>query len=388
MPPSKEINDAFKKTFALIFGECNLELEELKDYLLLYLKPAVRHNSSISGKDVLIAPNNYPENARFISQDEIDFSKNFALNINEIKDIDSITSAIADRAYFTGNKVFGNSKFTSEVDDCIDSFHVYNSRRIQASKYIAHSTWIRENSEYCFGSAYLIRGSYIIRVHGAYMLARSFEANVCTQGSDLFFCYDCTGCSHVMFSSSQRSKNYMIGNLQLPKEKYFELRKKLIDESREYIEKNKCFYSMYTLPLPVKKPLVKVSKLQEQKTDFAKIDEAFKATSRVIFGREIGSLKNMDTFLGEPVRNLKKVKTAFGSEIYTANIFYWSPIPSSRVASMEEADELGKQHISLEKDEEITLNSLLKKVSPLFFFKMKFLEGACSNNIENPLTYT
>ncbi|MFH0817698.1 MAG: hypothetical protein V1909_03625, partial [Candidatus Micrarchaeota archaeon] len=233
-----ELEKAFQQTFRIIFGECNVTLDELRPYLLRnHYQPAVMRKSAISGKDVVVSHSRYPEDARYISQDEIDYMKKAPpISINEIKDLDSLLEAIDDRIAYAGNKIFGNCAVVDKVDNCTDSFFVYDSHTIVASKYVALSSFVRQGSEYIFGSFPLLDCKYLIKVTGAHKLARAFECCVTTNSSDMFFCVYCHGCSNVMFSFNQRGKKHVIGNLELPRDKYFELRKKLVDESREYIE--------------------------------------------------------------------------------------------------------------------------------------------------------
>lgn len=114
-----DINDAFQTTFKLIFGECNIKLDELNDYLSRWHYPPIKKKSTISGKDVLLSSSLYKDGAKFISQDEIDFDKKYAsIDVNKIKDIDSIIEAIRDRIGYAGNKVFGNSSHIDESDNC------------------------------------------------------------------------------------------------------------------------------------------------------------------------------------------------------------------------------------------------------------------------------
>src|SRR3989344_4837588 len=116
-PP--EIEKAFQTTFKLIFGECNLKLDDLADYLYRWHYPVIKRKSAVSGKDVLVSSDFYREDAKFISNEEIDFGKKSEpLGINEVKDLDSIIEAIRERdlVYYSGNKNFGNSSNLYDVD--------------------------------------------------------------------------------------------------------------------------------------------------------------------------------------------------------------------------------------------------------------------------------
>src|SRR3989338_9310267 len=97
-------------------GLCRLIFNEEIGPLSLYAKwlcelnePIVRRKSCISGKEVAYAIGEYAQDAKWISLDEVDFSKKWeALSINSIKDIESLVEALSERFYYAGNVVLGN----------------------------------------------------------------------------------------------------------------------------------------------------------------------------------------------------------------------------------------------------------------------------------------
>ncbi len=386
-----ELEKAFQETFRAIFGECNVTLEELKPYLLRnHYQPAVLRKSSVSGKDVVVSHSRYPEDARYVSQDEIDYLKKFQpLSINEIKDIDSLLEAIGDRIAYAGNKVFGNCANFEKADNCTDSFHVYDAHTIVSSKYVALSAYVRSDSEYIFGSSPLIRGKYLIRVIGSDRLTRAFETCVTTNSSDMFFCLYCHGCSQAMFSFNQRAKRYVIGNLGLEKDKYFELRKKLVDESREYIEKHKSFYSLFDFPPPTKEELslVNVPRIPNPEGDMRPIDDAFADVTKLVLGKELRPVKKYEKFLTRRVEKVGKVKTPFGNEAYYARYFWGANAPKERIIRVEEGFETAKVHVKPEDCEGADLKRMIKLMSPFAYYPIQFKEGENINTTDTVCMY-
>ncbi len=90
-----DLNQAFKSTSKVLFGQEIGELEEFEDYLKEMILPFKKAKSYISEKEVLLASEFYPETARFISQEEIDNVEFKPISINEIKDIDSLLEICA-----------------------------------------------------------------------------------------------------------------------------------------------------------------------------------------------------------------------------------------------------------------------------------------------------
>ncbi|MCX6771671.1 MAG: hypothetical protein NTX79_06460 [Candidatus Micrarchaeota archaeon] len=245
-----DLNSAWKSTCRLVLGEEIGELEEFREYLLTRHFPISERKSALSGKRVVMGSDRYPKGAKVISQDEIDYAKKYpALGINEIKDIDSIIEAFHERFLYCGNKVFGVSRFFSGVDNCTDSFFVEESHDVVGSKYVAYSSFVRIGSEHVFGSGVLIRGAHLIKILGSADLSRSFDCSMCTASSDMLFSVYSHGCSNCLFCFNQRNKKYAIGNLELPRERYFEIRKKIVSEVAEHLRKHKSFPSVFDFPL-------------------------------------------------------------------------------------------------------------------------------------------
>ena len=110
----EKVNTAWKDTCRVLLGEEIGELNEYKDWLQDYAGVPRKEKSTISEKQVTFSIDEYCKDAKFISFDELDFYKKFEpLNINEIKDVDSIVEALQERFYYTGNITLGNSKLLS-----------------------------------------------------------------------------------------------------------------------------------------------------------------------------------------------------------------------------------------------------------------------------------
>ncbi|MFA6530791.1 MAG: hypothetical protein WCT31_03600 [Candidatus Micrarchaeia archaeon] len=377
-----DINDAFQITFKLIFGECNVTLDELTNYLSRWHYPPVKKKSSISGKDVLLSSWLYRDGAKFISQDEIDFDKKYGpIDVNKIKDIDSITEAIRDRIGYAGNKIFGNSSHIDESDNCTDCNYVSKSHNIFSAKYVSNSIYLRHGSEYAFGASFSPGCKYVINVSYADNLTRCFETYMSANNSDLFFCYSCNGCMHTMFSFNQRSKRYCIGNNELPKDKYMELRKKLLDESREYIEKNKEFYSMFrTAPLDEKTmeslALMHPEKIEEA-GDLKPINSAFESASKSIFGESIGLPEEYEKYLCERIKKVRTAKTVLGKEVYYNPVYFFEEIPKDRIANRKEAEEAAKLRIAIEDSD--GLAKIMEKMGSIAIFPVNAWDGDNKN---------
>jgi hypothetical protein len=379
-----EINGAFTATYRAIFGECNVKLDELGPYLTRYHYPTIRAKSAISGSGVALSSANYPA-GRIASQGET--SGTAALGINGIKDLDSIIEGLSEIFVYTGNKVFGKTMDVRESDNVADSACVYRSHNVYNSQYVAYSSYIRDNSECIFGSSYFYGCKNTIRVIEAGGLNRAFECYISGYGSDLFFCYNCFNTSNAMFCFNQKSRDHVIGNVGLPKDKYAELRKKLVDESREYLEKNKTFYSIFDFHAPLRNGLAGMSAPERKKEtpNPAPVEAAFRATARVIFGRELGTLDGCGKLLGRRIIPVGAVKTPLGSDAHYLDMFFYRSVPKERMVNSDEAWELGK--LAVELDERGTLGQLVKKLAKIAFYRVDWYEGTLANIAETRFAF-
>lgn len=236
------LNKAWKSTTKIIFGE---EMSELSDYVPYLQGGAIGQTviSSFSGKEVWVGSGQYEKDAKFF-----DYEKEQALlssvsepfGINSIKDMDSIVETLKERFIYSGNKVMGNSQNVVHSDAIIDSTNVLNSSYITQSKNVAYSYLMREN-ECTFGSTSSGQSAYIVRCFYNNKLRRCFECRLCVGSSDCYFSYNLMSCTDCMFSFNLRTKRHLIGNVELGKEQYSQLKAKLVGEMAGQLKKEKRF---------------------------------------------------------------------------------------------------------------------------------------------------
>ncbi|MFA5105762.1 MAG: hypothetical protein WC506_02260 [Candidatus Micrarchaeia archaeon] len=401
-----DMDSAWKKTCTVIFGQEIGELGQFAPYLREYLySPLVRGKSSVSGKDVWVGTDRYCKGAKLLSQDEIGAGKpEFAgvpaeLSINDIKDIDSLLESISGSFCYSGNKLFGTCSNIENVDNCSDSHFVENSYTVVSSKYVGYSAFIRNNSEFVFGSSTLINGSHLIRILGTDSLSRSFECSWTTKSSDMFFTSNCRDCSECMFSFNLRSKKYRIGNMELEKHKYLGLKKKLTAEVAQWLERKKNFPSVFSITSKPPEKLVAGLRARgvgagisssgkphaKPAWDRAGVETAFTEATRLILGQGLENIDDYSAFLSERTDKIYKIRTPFGSEAFHSHYFRGGRVPEARMVSLEEAVELGKADIGQGCD--FTLSGIMGRLGDIAFYSVGLAEGNNRNNSEVPVQY-
>lgn len=242
-----DINDAWKSTCKILLGGEIGDLEKYEKYLTKYVEPIYSKNSILSGKKVTISRKEFCAGAKFISFDEQEeFNKKISsikLDINTIKDIDSIASAISEHFYYAGNQITGNCSNIENSDNVIDSHYVKNSIEIAGGKYIAYSSMARFD-EYLFGVNWSGQAKYCIKCFETYNQTRCFENLSVWTSSDSYYCARLEGCHDCIFSFNQKHKSNLIGNLQFSKEDYLKYKKGLLEQIRNTLERKRSIRSI------------------------------------------------------------------------------------------------------------------------------------------------
>lgn len=238
-----ELNLSWKKTCRVLLGEDIGNLNEYEEWLLRYVNPFGMEKSAISGKDVIVSSDNVCSGAKFLSLDEVDQYMNKVgktkININDIKDFDSLIEATCERAYYVGNIVLGNSINVETVNRCINSSFIYKTQDVYDCKFVGCSSVLRF-AEYIFGGNAIGEGSkFNIKTFETYKNVRCMETIRNYVASDCYFTGSLENCSNCLFSFNQRNKNYMIGNHQFTRGEYLKLKEKLIEDIRETLKAKK-----------------------------------------------------------------------------------------------------------------------------------------------------
>ncbi|MCL6089033.1 MAG: hypothetical protein M1530_02610, partial [Candidatus Marsarchaeota archaeon] len=131
----RELDRQWRSTCRTVLGGEIGALDDFSDWLSGLNDPLALRSSSASGKQVVMTSENYCKAGRVQDLSEAAFMKKFEpLSINEMKDMDSLLSAVRERAAYCGNIVIGNSKFIESSSEVSDSFYVYKSVRISGCK--------------------------------------------------------------------------------------------------------------------------------------------------------------------------------------------------------------------------------------------------------------
>ncbi len=382
-----ELNKRWKQTCELLLKGSVGELADFEPWLTENIDKIHSHPSSLSGKEVAYSVNDYCAGSKRESFEEVDFSKKAGpLEINDIKDIDSIVEAVQERIYYTGGMVLGNSRFVEKSANVSDSFYVYSSSHVGDSKYIAYCSMSRLN-EYAFGTAAPGESQYVIRCTDTYKLKRVFEGWTTANTTDSYYVFWLNNCADCMFSFNLRSTRNAIGNLVLPREKYQEIKARLLEQMRFELESKKRLPSFLDI---IKKSSTDISGAKslfssitlppEEKKSLAPIEAAFSHTSKIVLGTELRGLSAYSGWLKHHLRPSEKRKSVFsGREVFVAGYARYLDLPANRTALDDEAiavARLAKQDKDVEK---LTLANAHEYIGKFAYFSLDFHDGTNSN---------
>ncbi|HIH22801.1 TPA: hypothetical protein HA238_03670 [Candidatus Micrarchaeota archaeon] len=237
-----ELQRAWDNTCKVLLGEEMGNLEEYRDYLKKYTDQIEKRKSALSDKGIVISSNRIPKNARVIGLEEVpdylDKTAGIPFDINSIKDIDSILEAVREKTYYTGNIVLGNSNSAVNCHRCVNTNFALECQDVYDGKYVAFTTSIR-NPEHTFGCCFGGDVQFCIKILDPYKTTRCMELFHCNVTTDCYYSASLDDSSNCMFSFNQKNRHYLIGNIPLGKERYAELKAKLVGEIADELKKKK-----------------------------------------------------------------------------------------------------------------------------------------------------
>jgi hypothetical protein len=386
------LEKAWNATAKLLLGSEIGNLPDFDGWLSEFPEPMVYRKSGVSGKDVAYAVGKYCPDAKWLSLDEVDYSKKFEpLSINQLKDVDSIMQAVQEMVYYTGGVVLGKSGFVEKSSNVADSFYVYRCSRASDCKHIAHSSMVKQ-CEYVFGSSYMGRSRHCVRGLLNANCARTLEIWNADTSSDCYFGSNLRGCNEAMFSFNLWGKRHVIGNLGLEKEKYFAIKRKLLGEIAGELKDKKTFPSIGELVsegaaiVPVMREKIAVEPTQAKNA--APIDGAFAKTTHLLFGKAYSPAEKYAAWLSrDMIVGITSGKSSVsGKPVFMGDFKPCGLYPENRLVTFDESMKIGGMAKAGESEAAdlslATLPALLGKVG---YMTPEFRMGVGENIIECPV---
>ena len=108
-----------------------------------------------------------------------------------------------------------------------DSAHCYRSTATVFAKYAGYCFWPR-SSEHSFGCGALLSSEFNIRCFNSVKLARCFEVDFSRDCSGCYYCHNVENCQDCMFCFNVKNLKYAVGNVEVGREKFMEMKKRML----------------------------------------------------------------------------------------------------------------------------------------------------------------
>lgn len=389
--PLDTLDRRWRAACRILFRQEVGALSEFMPYLEELIAPNLYRKSSISGKEVAYGIKRYAEGSKWISFDEIGFGKKFEpLGINEIKDLDSLVSAVSERAYYAGNVLLGNCSNVERSTNITDGHYIYNSAIFGDSKYLANCFYGRL-AEDCFGTYGPGESTHCIRCTQTYRDYRCFELWNGQNCSDCYYVYNLQDCSDCIFCFHVKNKRRAIGNLELEAGKYNSIKEKLLSEMADGLKKNRKLPSLLEIARKAPKSDARVLAVDEDLNVYGKLDKGviereFSKTAKLVLGKELTGIDEYGEWLKRNVFPIVERKSAASGRklLVSTQCIALPEIPRDRIISVEEAQKLGETvKMATDDVDRLKLSNAHEKLGPLAYFNMEFQEGNNRNIIES-----
>jgi len=374
-------------TCRVLFGSEVGKLEEFGPWLADIGERLEHRKSSVSGKEVTYAITGYNEASRWIGFDEIDFGKKAEpVKLEGGESLDALVALLKGRFLYAGSAVLGNSKFVEKSSGATDCFYMYETGKLTECKYAAYCI-IGRLGEDCFGVNGIGESAMCVKCCETFRLRRCFELWQSRSCSDCYYSHNLDDCQECFFCFNAKNLRHAIGNVQLPKEKYYEVKKRLQAEMAEMLRKERRLPSLVEIVAKCAKPAAPdvAAIVKPEKTDKAIIEEAWAKTCAIVIGRRLAG--SIDDYAGWLKRDIKKSETfksaASGKPVIRFDYCRYGELPANRLLLREEAMEAGARlKISGDEAEGITIANAHGKIGGIAFFCPQYADGMNLNIIE------
>jgi hypothetical protein len=240
------MNTVFEEIYKTVWKEVfpnieALEINKFKELFTFDVDLPKKHLCEKTNKEVFISDRyKYPRLAHedFLNEGQTP-------EVKEIGNLGELLKEVKPILLFRGNKTM-NSEVVEESDHIYSSSYIYNSQHIYLGQKILFSENCSE-SEYLLASRGGSGCNFGIRVFDSSKTSNSFDIDWSGNTVNSYFIHDCYDLRDCMFCFHTRSKQFCIGNRQYTKEKYFELKEKILKEYFEQLNGKNPFVTLKDL---------------------------------------------------------------------------------------------------------------------------------------------
>ncbi|MFH2105951.1 MAG: hypothetical protein ABII22_01715 [Candidatus Micrarchaeota archaeon] len=244
----EELEDEFTKTCKLLLGTELTGLDEYGPWLGKRVPLPYPVKSTISGKEVWVAPPSNFAGMKFsnvISYDEMEYANKSPFGYEDIKNSgmkEVFQNVMKPVSHFTGNFRYKNYENVDKCSGAGAGRNLYYGEDLFIDiKNAAYSNYAMFSTN-IFGCHNVPYSQFCIHCYNSVNLTRAFECDGCYHSSDILFCHNSEALSNCMFCFNTKNKRYAIANVEVGREEYLRVKKILLDyigkelKEKKYLE--------------------------------------------------------------------------------------------------------------------------------------------------------
>ncbi len=160
----------------------------------------------------------------------------FHMDEKSLGSLDKLLEAVAQIGFFSADYRTGENRNIVKGALLLHSNNVYKGYE---STYSEHTglTSLSLHSKYVYGCHRIIDSQFCLKCYNSVYLNRCFEMDGCIKCADSYFCHNSEALQDCMFCFNMKGRRHMIGNTELPKEKYSQIKKRLLEQIGSEITK-------------------------------------------------------------------------------------------------------------------------------------------------------
>jgi hypothetical protein len=232
----KEIEDAFIDTTKIVLGTGLRGLEAYGEWLGGRVPLPVKGKSAKSGKEVWLQPPlvflKKPFDAgKIVDMDEAESVNKSPFGAGDLRNADlrKVLEIVKPITYYCGNLRYKNCKNIEKSSGVADAINIYYSEDVDWEvKNVAYGNYVLY-SENMFGCHHASYSRFCIHSYNSVDITRGFEVDGCLNSSDVYFCHNSENLNNCILCFNAKNLRYAVGNTEVGREKFLEIKKMLLD---------------------------------------------------------------------------------------------------------------------------------------------------------------
>jgi hypothetical protein len=244
---NEELEKEFQGTTLLLLGTALKGLDDYGEWLGRRIPLPRETRSAVSGKEAWVGPSliylskDYNlKNAILLDEmDQVNKSPFAPQDVARASVRDIMKSLVGPVRYHVANMRYQAHENVWKCSGAGGGRNLYHCDDVYLDvKNVAYSNFTLW-SHNAFGCHGVTNSGFVIHAYNCSKVARCFEVDGCSDSSGLLFCHNCENVQDSMFCFNAKNLRYAIGNVQVPPDKYKEIKARVLAEISAELEKTK-----------------------------------------------------------------------------------------------------------------------------------------------------